>query len=100
MCDIVMALGMPGPEPIDRQCAHEASQGIITAQLLTNTHIIEVFVLEDEARDDKELTELAVKRTNEHALNVYKLLFKPSSLEKEAGKGQREGFEDADPLKL
>ena len=100
MCDIVMALGMPGPEPIDRQCAHEASQGIITAQLLTNTHIIEVFVHEDEARDDKELAELAVKRTYEHALNVYKLLFKPSSLEKEAGKGQREGFEDADPLKL
>ena len=26
-CDIVMALGMPGPKPIDKQCAHEASLG-------------------------------------------------------------------------
>ena len=35
-CDIVMALGMPGPKPIDKQCAHEASSGLIQVQLLTN----------------------------------------------------------------
>ena len=28
-CDIVMALGMPGGEEIDKVCAHEASQGLI-----------------------------------------------------------------------
>ncbi|HIH75803.1 MAG TPA: riboflavin synthase, partial [Methanomassiliicoccales archaeon] len=47
-CDIVMALGMPGSKPTDKMCAHEASTGIIAAQLATNKHIIEVFVHEDE----------------------------------------------------
>ena len=46
-CDIAMALGMPGAQPIDKQCAHEASLGLIHTQLLTNKHIIEVFVHED-----------------------------------------------------
>lgn len=99
-CDIVMALGMPGPEEIDKQCAHEASTGLITAQLMTNTHIIEVFVHEDEAKDEKELLMLAENRVREHAQNVLKMLFKPKQLVKEAGTGQREGFEDAGPIKL
>ena len=47
-CDICMALGMPGPMPKDKMCADEASNGLIRAQLMTNTHIIEVFVHEDE----------------------------------------------------
>ena len=94
-CDIVMALGMPGPKEIDKQCAHEASTGIITAQLLTSTHIIEVFVHEDEAEDEKALAWLADRRAREHAQNVIKLLFKPQGLEREAGQGKREGFEDA-----
>lgn len=92
-CDIVMALGMPGSQPIDKQCAHEASTGLIQAQLLTNTHIIEVFVYEDEVVTDKELARLADARTREHAQNVYKLLF--DRLTAEAGKGKREGFADA-----
>jgi riboflavin synthase len=92
-CDIVMALGMPGSQPIDKQCAHEASTGLIQAQLLTNTHIIEVFVHEDEVVTDKELARLADTRTREHAQNVYKLLF--DRLTAEAGKGKREGFADA-----
>lgn len=97
-CEIVMALGMPGPKDIDKQCAHEASLGIITAQLLTSKHIIEVFVHEDEAEDEKELAWLADRRVREHAQNVIKLLFKPQELEREAGQGKREGFEDAGPL--
>jgi riboflavin synthase len=94
-CDIVMALGMPGSAPIDKTCAHEASQGIIQAQLMTNTHIIEVFVHEDEAKDEKELAWLAEKRTREHAQNVLKLLFRQEQLQREAGTGQRQGFADA-----
>ena len=43
-CDIVMALGMPGPMEKDKMCAHEASTGLINAQLMTNTHILEVDV--------------------------------------------------------
>jgi len=95
-CDIVMALGMPGPKPIDRQCAHEASTGLIITQLMTNKHIIEVFVYEDEAPSDKELARLADARTREHAQNVFKLL--NNRLTAEAGKGKREGFPDVEPL--
>jgi len=65
------------------------------AQLLTNTHIIEVFVHEDEAESEKELAFLAEQRTREHAQNVIKLLYYPERLTREAGTGQREGFEDA-----
>jgi len=98
-CDIVMALGMPGPMPIDKQCAHEASMGLIHVQLLTNKHIIEVFVHEDEAQDAKGLAWLASQRTKEHAVNTYELLFHPDHLTKKAGKGLRQGFTDAGPLK-
>lgn len=97
-CDVVMALGMPGPQEIDKICAHEASTGLIMAQLMTNTHIIEVFVHEDEAGDERELASLAEQRTREHAKNVIKLLYHPEELTREAGTGQREGFEDAGPL--
>jgi riboflavin synthase len=74
-CDIVMALGMPGSKPIDKQCAHEASTGLIHTQLLCTKHIIEVFVYEDEAQTSKELAWLANQRTREHARNVIDLLF-------------------------
>ncbi len=94
-CDIVLALGMPGAMPVDKQCAHEASMGLIQTQLLCNKHIIEVFVHEDEAKNEKELAWLTERRVREHALNVLDLLFKPESLTKNAGKGLRQGFEDA-----
>jgi len=97
-CDIVMALGMPGPQPIDKQCAHEASLGLIAVQLMTGRHVIEVFVHEDEAKDDKELKWLAKRRAREHALNVLALLFHPEKLTEKAGTGQRQGFDDAKPL--
>jgi riboflavin synthase len=99
-CDIVMALGMPGSKPTDKVCAHEASTGIIHCQLMTNKHIIEVFVHEDEAPDARELAALMDKRTREHALNVIKLMFKPSALEREAGTGQRQGYEDVGPARI
>ena len=54
-CRIVVALGMPGREKVDKVCAHEASTGIMTAQLMTNTPILEVFVHEDESDDPMEL---------------------------------------------
>lgn len=97
-CDIVMALGMPGPMEKDKMCAHEASTGLIRAQLITNRHIIEVFVHEDEADDAKTLAFLADMRAREHAVNAYTLLFHPDKLIKQAGKGLRQGFKDAGPL--
>ncbi|MEM0359254.1 MAG: riboflavin synthase [Candidatus Hadarchaeales archaeon] len=98
-CVAAMAFGMPGPTPIDKQCAHEASLGLIWAQLLTNKHIIEVFVFEDEASSEEELARLADRRAREHALNLYRLLFKPEELTKRAGTGQREGRPDVGPLR-
>jgi riboflavin synthase len=96
-CDIAMALGMPGKADKDKMCAHEASQGIIQAQLMTNKHIIEVFVHEDEAEDEKTLAWLMDRRAREHARNVYDLLFRPQDLIKNAGMGLRQGFEDVGP---
>lgn len=98
-CDIVMALGMPGGKDKDKMCAHEASTGLIQCQLMTNTHIIEVFVHEDEAKDDRELAWLMEQRTREHAVNAVKLILRPRDLEREAGTGQRQGFPDAGPAR-
>ncbi|MGB9636150.1 MAG: riboflavin synthase [Thermoplasmata archaeon] len=98
--DIVMALGMPGSNPIDKQCAHEASIGLIAVQLQELKHIIEVFVHADEAKDERELAFLADRRTREHAKNAYLLLFKPDELTKNAGKGLRQGFEDEGEIVL
>ena len=99
-CDIVMALGMVGGMPIDKTCAHEASLGLMHVQLMTNKHILEVFIHEDEAKSDKKLAELVDKRTREHALNAIKLLLKPKLLVKMAGMGERQGGPDVGPLRL
>ena len=98
-CDIIMALGMPGPKPIDKQCAHEASTALIQIQLMCNKHILEIFVHEDEAKNEKELAYLADNRAREHALNALDLLFNPDNLTKNAGKGLREGYKDVGPLR-
>jgi riboflavin synthase len=66
---------------------------------MCNKHILEVFVHEDEAEGEKELAWLADKRAREHALNALDLLFDPENLTKNAGRGLREGFEDAGPLR-
>nr|WP_303715491.1 riboflavin synthase [Methanoculleus marisnigri] len=98
-CDLVMALGMPGRAEKDKVCAHEASSGLILCQLMTNRHIIEVFVHEDEAKDAKELAWLMEQRTREHAANAVLLALRPKDLEKLAGTGQRQGFEDVGPAR-
>jgi riboflavin synthase len=98
-CDIVLALGMPGAAPIDKQCAHEASLGLIWTQLLTNKHVIEAFIHEDEASDEKQLYEIALDRTRKHAQNIVKLLLKPEELTKDAGMGKRQGYSDAGPIR-
>jgi len=97
-CHIVLALGMPGPKPIDKTCAHEASTGLIMAQLMTNTHIIEVFVHEDEAQEPKTLKRVVENRVREHAKNAYYLLFNKRVLEKNVGMGKRQGFKDVGPI--
>lgn len=97
-CRAVVALGMPGSQPVDKACAHEASQGIMLAQLLTNTHVLEVFVHEDESDDPEELLEVCRDRARKHARNAYWLVYQPEELVRRAGQGVRQGFADAGPL--
>ena len=97
-CSIVVALGMPGKAPIDKQCAHEAALGIMQAQLMTSTPILEVFVHEDEAADPVRLAEICRDRARKHARNAYWMLFEPEQLSRRAGQGIRQGFDDAGPL--
>ena len=99
-CDIVMALGMVGTKPIDKQCSHEASLGIQMSQLMTNKHVIEVFVHPDEAKNHKELYKIAKNRTEKHALNVLELLKSKHSLTKHAGMGKRQGKGDEGPINI
>lgn len=99
-CDIVMALGTVGPMPIDKQCSHEASLGIQQVQLMTNKHILEVFVHMDEAKNDEDLYELTKNRVEKHALNSLELLKGKTTLQKFAGKGKRQGREDAGPIEI
>ncbi|MEA2037897.1 MAG: riboflavin synthase [Nanoarchaeota archaeon] len=97
-CDICMALGMPGDKPIDKTCAHEASQGLIKAQLLTNKHIVEVFTYLDEGKTEKELFEITKNRTYDHTLNAVALLKGKEELSGKAGKGIRQGKESVGSL--
>ena len=97
-CAIVVALGMPGRAPIDQVCAHEASQGIMLAQLLTSTHILEVFVHENEEEDPADLAKVCVDRARKHARNAYWMLYEPEQLSRRAGRGIRQGYGDAGPL--
>jgi len=97
-CAIVIALGMPGRAAIDQVCAHEASQGIMLAQLLTNTHVLEVFVHENEEDDPARLAAVCVDRARKHARNAYWMLYEPEQLTRRAGHGVRQGYGDAGPL--
>jgi riboflavin synthase len=97
-CRIVVALGMPGRATIDQVCAHEASQGLMQAQLMTSTHILEVFVHENEEEDPARLADVCVNRARKHALNAYWMLCEPEQLSRQAGQGVRQGYDDAGPL--
>ena len=97
-CRTVVALGMAGSAPVDQVCAHEASQALAMAELMTNTHILEVFVYETEADDPKALAAICHDRARKHARNAYWLLYEPEQLTRRAGQGIRQGSEDAGPL--
>jgi riboflavin synthase len=97
-CGILVALGMPGRAAIDQVCAHEASQGIMMAQLLTSTHILEVFVHEAEEDDPDKLVPVCEDRARKHARNAYWMLYEPDQLVRRAGQGVRQGYADAGPI--
>ncbi len=97
-CHVCLALGMVGSAPIDLQCAHEAGLGIQQAKLMTNKHIIEVFVHENEAWSEKEFLEICNNRIRKHAHNAVLIVQKPEELVKHAGLGIRQGKEDEGPI--
>lgn len=99
-CDVCMALGMVGGAPVDQVCAHEASLGIQQVKLLTNKHIIEVFVHENEAWSEKEFYEICENRVRKHVHNAVLIITKPEELVKQAGKGVRQGKEDEGEISL
>ncbi len=96
--DVLLALGMVGRAPIDAQCAHEASLGIQMAKLLTCRHIVEVFVHENEGKDEADLYSIFEDRTRKHAVNAVVLASNPGQLTVFAGMGKRQGRQDAGPI--
>lgn len=96
--NICMALGMVGSAPIDTQCAHEASIGIQHVKLMTNKHVIEVFVHENEAWSGEEFVEICQNRIRKHVHNSVKLILDPENLTRQAGRGVRQGKEDEGPV--
>ncbi len=97
-CDIVITLGWVGGTQKDLLSYLVLSVGLVMVQLMTNRHVIDVTVHEDEAESDKELMKLAENRVREHVENAVKLMTHPKQLIREAGTGQRQGSEDAGPL--
>ncbi len=118
-CDLVIACGMVGAEDIDKVCGHESSMGLMWLRAQFGRPILEVFIHMDEpfehdklgkvvrrpetpeeiARYERELKHLSIERTREHAINAYHMLYAPAELEKLAGTGQRQGYEDAGPVR-
>ncbi|VVC00044.1 Riboflavin synthase [uncultured archaeon] len=98
-CDIYMALGMVGAQAVDKTCGHEASLGIQMAKMKLEKHIIEVFVHEDEGKDEQDLYSIFEDRTRKHAVNAVLLATKPDELSAFAGKGKRQGRKDAGEIK-
>ncbi len=98
-CDMVIACGMVGKMPIDKQCAHEASLGLQAVQLSEGKHILEVFVHMDEAKNEKELASICENRARKHAQNALMLLFDQKQMQRRAGTGRRQGKDDEGPIK-
>jgi len=97
-CDIVITLGWVGGTQKDIYSYLALSIGLIMVQILTNKHVIDVTVHEDEAKDEKELLVSAENRVREHVRNAVDLLLNPKKLQKLAGTGQRQGFPDVGPI--
>jgi len=99
-CAVVVACGYVGGAPIDQECANVADHALQQVQLMTNRHVLGVFVYETEARDEREMAWLCDRRAREHAVNAWRLLFKPQELTAMAGTGQRQGYADAGPIRV
>ncbi len=99
-CEGVITLGWVGKTLTDKLSYAVASMALQLVQLMTNKHVIDVTVHEDESDDLQELYNIAVDRARKHALNLVTLLTKGGKgLTPYAGQGLRQGREDVGPLK-
>jgi riboflavin synthase len=97
-CDIVITLGWVGGTQKDMLSYIVLSMGLVMVQLMTNKHVIDVTIHEDEAEDEKTLMMVAENRVREHVRNAVDLLVNPKRLQKLAGTGQRQGYPDVGPI--
>ncbi len=97
-CDLVITLGWVGGTQKDMLSYVVLSMGLVIVQLLTNKHVIDVTVHEDEASSEEELLRIAENRVREHVRNAVDLLTNPKRLQRLAGTGQRQGFPDVGPI--
>lgn len=97
-CDIVIALGWVGKTQKDLVSYLAMSVGLITVQILTSKHVIDVTIHEDEGENEKELLLIAENRIREHVRNAVDLLLNPKRLQRFAGTGQRQGYPDVGPI--
>ena len=98
-CDGVITLGWVGRSLTDKISYAVASMSLQLVQLMTNKHIIDVTVHEDEAQDSSELKRIAEDRTKKHSYNLIILITKGASgLRSLAGKGVRQGEKNVGPL--
>lgn len=94
-CDGVITLGWVGKTLTDKLSYVAMSVGLQLVQLMSNKHVIDVTVHEDEADDESKLYEIAVDRVRKHAVNLVKLLVGGGeALRPYAGKGLRQGTPD------
>jgi len=97
-CDLVITLGWVGKTQKDLFSYLALSIGLQIVQLMTNRHVIDVTVHEDEAENELELLKIAENRVREHVRNAVDLLLNPKRLQKLAGTGQRQGLPDVGPI--
>ncbi|WP_054836150.1 riboflavin synthase [Metallosphaera hakonensis] len=98
-CDGVITLGWVGKTQLDKYSYLAASIGLITVQLMTSTHVIDVTIHEDETEDEERLRDIAIDRAKKHSINLVKLVRDGrSALTGLAGKGLRQGYENAGQL--
>ncbi|WP_054845207.1 riboflavin synthase [Sulfuracidifex tepidarius] len=98
-CDGVITLGWVGRTQLDKYSYISSSIGLIMVQILTSKHVMDVTVHEEEAEHPDDLVRIAEDRATKHARNLVRLVRDGGkSLREYAGKGLRQGYENAGEL--
>ncbi|MCE4605127.1 MAG: riboflavin synthase [Desulfurococcales archaeon] len=98
-CEGIITLGWVGRREADKYSYLAMSIGLIMAELLTGSVLIDVTVHEDEADDPEELRRIALDRARKHARNLALMVKEgPTALSRHAGRGLRQGYPDVGPL--